>query len=511
MARSTFPSWGSVRVALLFTAIWWVAPAAGELRAQVTSPGALSRAHEDWSGSCSQCHAPGSRTASDQRCLSCHEPLAARIAAREGYHADRSTDCASCHREHQGQEARLVQFEPAGFSHATIGYPLQGEHVDLECSGCHNTIGVRDRDVRLFKGRYGALSRTYLGLDQDCTSCHVSRDPHGSQFEGRPCASCHDETVWAPAARFDHANARYPLTGRHVTLTCSGCHRSSAGDGSAVQPAGAVSSAIAYRPTEFGQCTSCHRDEHAGELGAACASCHSTAGWARIPRRRFEGDFDHGATAFPLEGRHAATECTSCHRERPAGDPAISLTFSGRGLRSYPTPVADGCTSCHLDYHDDAFEPTAFTAACEGCHTSDGWAPSQFDLFMHDRSRFELTGAHRVVPCSDCHARASESPEPIEPPSTPDFTIHLGSISCATCHETDDPHAGQFPGVGCATCHVTESFNEVAFDHSMARFSLEGAHEDVACASCHIPEPSDEGQPVIRFTPLSMECRSCHG
>jgi len=533
--RRSLSGWGLACVFFLLVALGSAGPGVAKLDAQVTSPGDLSRAHEDLSGTCSQCHAPGSRTASDQRCLSCHTPLAARIEARAGYHADRGVDCASCHREHRGRDASIAQFESAGFRHATVGYPLKGGHVEVACSGCHNTLGVRDREVRLFKGRYGALNQTHLGLDKSCATCHVSRDPHVGQFEGRECATCHDETVWAPAVRFDHANARYPLTGRHAPVECGACHESSSDRSPSPQrglDAGSAS-ATAYRPLEFGQCSSCHRDEHAGEMGASCASCHSTGGWGRIPRRRFEGDFDHAATTFPLDGRHAAAQCTSCHRERPKGDPSISLTFTGRALRSYPTPVAETCASCHLDYHDEAFEPTVFAGACETCHTSGGWAPSQFDLFMHDRSRFELIGAHRVVPCGDCHARAdrlddagddagdaagdaadgsgAEEVGAAAGQALPGFTIHLGPLECAACHEADDPHAGQFMGQGCASCHDTGAFNEASFDHATARFSLEGAHEEVSCAACHVPESSEGGPPVIRYRPLAMECRSCHG
>ena len=391
-----------------------------------------------------------------------------------------------------------MRFEPAGFDHATIGYPLSGGHTDLACSGCHNTLGVRDREVRLFKGRYGALTRTYLGLSQSCGGCHVARDPHAGQFEGRECAACHDETVWAPAERFDHANARYPLTGRHGALGCAGCHRGRIVEDGADTPAllpattpangSRAEGAIRYRPLAFEQCSSCHRDAHAGELGPRCASCHGTSGWNRIPRGRFEGDFDHTATGFPLDGRHADASCASCH----------------------------------LDYHLGAFEGSASGPECAACHTSQGWAPSEFDVFKHDETAFALTGAHRVVPCLDCHGPETPAPagasgreldphdgEPVS--SVPALRIHLGTQTCASCHARSDPHAGQFEGTACESCHFTASFTIESFDHSTTRFALEGSHEAVSCAACHEPESGGGAPGVIRYRPLDSSCRSCHG
>lgn len=510
--RSTGVRWAALAALLALAPGGPGAPAA--VRAQVTSPGPLSRAHADWSDDCSACHELGRPGTSDARCLDCHAPLAARITRRVGTHADRTEGCASCHREHRGEDVRPVAFDPSGFDHATTGMPIEGAHADLECAGCHNTLAVRDREVRLFKGRYGALSRTHLGLLPSCVACHASADdPHGGQFDGRECGSCHGEARWAPAERFDHARASYPLTGRHAAVACAECHPAGGGARVALaSTAGSPAPDVRYRPIAHAGCADCHRDAHRGAMDGACADCHRTAGWRTIARGRFEGGFDHASTGFALAGRHADAACGACHARRPAGDDGIRIELAAAGgLASYPRPVAEACGSCHLDYHAGAFGPTETGGACASCHGEAGWRPSGFDVFRHEASSFPLRGAHRVVPCDGCHRRRWDGGhvEARGGKGTP-FEAHIGG-ACAACHAADDPHAGQFEGRDCAGCHDEASFAIRDFDHSASRFPLDGAHAEVACGACHRPEPAPDGREVVRFRPLDTACRACHG
>jgi len=186
---------------------------------QLISPGRLSVAHADLSGilNCTQCHELGTPGISEQRCLTCHLPLARRIEEGRGFHATDSTSvrCATCHTEHFGEDFELVRFDSTSFRHASVGYTLDGAHSDLECRSCHLPELITDRAVREFKGRSGALSRTYLGLPTACVSCHAMDDPHREQFAGRACTDCHTTESWEEAPGFDHAVTRYPLTGLH--------------------------------------------------------------------------------------------------------------------------------------------------------------------------------------------------------------------------------------------------------------------------------------------------------
>ena len=160
-------------------------------------------------------------------------------------------------------------------------------------------------------------------------------------------------------------------------------------------------------------CGSCHArdDRHAGQLGAACGTCHNTSVWGQPIR------FDHDQTAFPLLGKHAAVKCADCHASPKFKDAKIA------------------CVSCHakVDPHRGAYR-----LGCEGCHNPANWKAVSFD---HAKTRFPLDGRHGTVPCADCHRPGR------------------GRVStgCSSCHAGDDVHNGAF-GAGCEQCHTTETW-----------------------------------------------------
>jgi hypothetical protein len=177
---------------------------------------------------------------------------------------------------------------------------------------------------------------------------------------------------------------------------------------------------------------------------------------------------------------------------------------SGTSGRRYPKPIAENCTSCHVDYHDGTFVTAPGGMECDNCHGGREWYPTTYDLNRHNReSGFELAGAHLATPCSACHVRGDgEHPGPV---------FRFADQTCAACHGHDDPHQGQFPGRPCQDCHTQESFSIQAFDHNRTAFPLDGAHRDVPCASCHVPAVTEAGLTFTRYTQISTRCRDCHG
>ena len=519
------------------------------------SPGELSRFHQALEGArqCASCHEPG-RGVSATRCLNCHRALAERIAAGRGLHARADhRACERCHVEHQGRGFDLVFWGEAGrgaFDHAKTGFVLRGAHASAACESCHRPGHIGNRDAL---ARGGAnLARTFLGLSPACASCHG--DPHRGQFAPRGCPDCHGETSWALAGAFDHARTGFALTGGHARAACSECHRKRADGAVTFQgtpracaschrdphagrlgsdcaschgPEGwarvargrfdhsrtrfpltgrhrAVECASCHAPrggamrfagTAFATCASCHRDPHAGRLGAQCASCHDTAGWARVAA----GRFDHDHTRFPLRGRHRTVPCATCHDRR--------------GL----TMAHARCTDCHADRHAGQLARRADGGRCETCHDVEGWAAVRFTADDHARTAWALTGAHLAVPCDGCHrevpieairalgfARAAPVPARTE-------KLRFASTACRECHR--DPHAGQFARAGrtdCPRCHVTASWVPAGFDHDReTRFPLVGAHRAVPCAGCH-RRHSGQGT-VVRYSGLGTACTDCHG
>jgi len=500
-SHRTWPLRASRREVLIVCLVAWILGRSGQpLNAQQISPGNLSSAHQDLEGirNCTKCHDLGRPGIANGKCLDCHTPLRNRIQRGKGYHATVARrNCAQCHKNHFGTDFREVQLDTATFDHTATGFALEGSHRETACRDCHTQAYITASDVRAFKGKHGALTKTLLGVGASCTTCHESDNVHDKQFPSRACQDCHTATTWDEATRFDHDQARYKLKGRHRQVQCMECHHTA--------PLESGVSTIQFVNLSFAKCESCHADQHRGAMAETCSACHTTAGWHQINDSSFEGRFDHANTAFPLAGAHAEVECESCHGKPARRTELVRMTYTSESVRfTYPHPVARDCSSCHLDYHERVFTSSPGGAVCSNCHGEAGWLPTTYDIERHNRdSTFVLVGAHLAVPCGSCHDPATGSNRKQQ--------FRLERQDCHSCHEQDDPHAGQFTEVGCETCHDTESFAISAFDHAATRYPLDGAHRWAQCASCHREERGSDGSFVRRYKPLGTECTDCHG
>jgi len=440
------------------------------------SPGPLSQAHHQLEGlkNCTRCHEFGRQLDAD-RCLTCHEVLAGRIAAGQGLHARRDhRHCALCHTEHHGRKFALVHW-PDGetaFDHRTAGYPLIGRHATTPCRRCHRGANLSPEIRTRLTAEERNLNDTFLGLDTSCSSCH--EDVHRAQFVN-DCADCHTPADWRPATEFDHANSRYPLTGRHREVTCEKCHPAATVDG---EPH------VRYSGIRFASCADCHDDPHAGRLGSRCADCHTADGWRNVPST----SFSHETTRFPLRGRHAGLACDTCHQP---SEPRAPLPFAS-------------CNDCHTDFHGQA-DPAGIYGQCDTCHDLAGFSPSTFTVARHDSSSFPLDGAHLAVPCFVCHqTRTATGAEAVK--------LQVPGQICASCH--DDPHRGELVELvraeGCEVCHSTSNWSTVFFDHQRTRFPLTDGHATVACRRCHRGRVVADGTTGLRFRFMSMACEDCH-
>ncbi len=287
------------------------------------------------------------------------------------------------------------------------------------------------------------------------------------QAPAQDCARCHSEhngrqfplLTWQPSQQaFDHAQTGYSLLGKHAGVACASCH----------QPQRILESERAalrikdLRRSFLGlskQCATCHQDPHRGQLGAACANCHTFDDWKSAKA------FDHSKTQFPLTGKHEAVACAKCHAAVP-GRPA-----QYKGLKF------DTCSSCHADPHRGSFRQT-----CSSCHVTAGWKQVlPAGRFEHSQTKFPLLGKHADVACTQCHAGA-------------DFKKPMAFARCSDCHRPD-PHSGQFKQRAdageCSACHTLNGFKPARFgleEHAATRFPLLEKHAGVACAKCHLPK-----------------------
>jgi hypothetical protein len=528
---------------------------AGSLLASAQiSPGRLARAHASLEGAtnCTKCHAAAAGQR-EFRCVDCHTEIAQRVDARAGYHGRvaarerRGTDCAHCHSEHNGEDFRLVHWQPPQqqFDHAQTGYSLEGKHRGLACERCHNASRIPAAARSNIK--VSVLDRTFLGLTSTCASCH--EDKHRGQL-GSHCLQCHNHENWKSVSGFDHGKTRFPLTGAHLRVTCAQCHG----------PNPRIGDQPLYKGLRFDGCAACHPDPHRGSFAPPCQSCHSTDSW-----KAARAKYDHSKTAFPLTGKHGEVACAACHKgadfSRPlaharcrdchsdthqgqfarrsgggecaechttAGFTPSTFTVAQHSLTAFPlrarhVSVACAkchtgtgpqmrfklafarCADCHKDPHAGQFAAAPHSNRCEGCHSEDRFTPSTFTPARHNQGRFQLRGAHAAVPCSDCHRAGADG----------GIRYRFADQRCEACHR--DPHGGQFAArmaassVSCALCHTVENWRDVtAFDHAQTRFPLLGAHRAVDCADCH--KAADPAQPLreATFAGTPTRCSACH-
>lgn len=324
----------------------------------LVSPRALARSHGELEGitQCTQCHAGLSATP-DERCLACHEDVAARMQQRVGWHGQLEGRCVSCHAEHRGPDADLLGLDRKSWNHELAAFPLRGKHVEVECDDCHRRAG-QDGAVG-FHAQSIAFER--------CADCHD--DVHGTEFlAGRDCGVCHGERGFGAEALvakgFDHArDAGFALEGAHARVACGDCHDA---DRHAAEQAARERSAERAGSLRDGapgstaprDCAGCHEDPHAGALGSRCTTCHTPASW----KAGAEGSpFDHALdTRFPLDALHRKLDCAACHE---------GLGFAAKGRE---------CADCHADAAaflagdvagaHGAPDPHASAATCRDCH-----------------------------------------------------------------------------------------------------------------------------------------------
>ncbi|HEX7481300.1 MAG TPA: hypothetical protein VF331_26090 [Polyangiales bacterium] len=500
------------------------APAA----AQLLSPGELAKAHAKLEGDdqCTKCHSSGKRIETSL-CTSCHEDIGAELRDHEHLHGKNyaSKPCAECHVEHRGRNYALIRWAGGSkdhFPHADTGWPLRDKHAETACMKCHTAKNARGVP-------------TFLGLSQTCSSCH--KDPHENRFGGE-CKQCHDERAWSHVdkQRFDHGKTRYPLVGKHQSVTCTKCHR---------EPP-------KYRGIEFSACTSCHKDPHKGKYEGPCTGCHVESSWKDLHMQRsahpvlsilgghtsvkcetchdrkideppskgarcvgchapvhkakfstncaechkqiqwlgladFVGRQSHAQTAFLLKGKHQSVACARCH------SPKLSAQKRYRQL------VFNRCTACHEDSHKREFAAPD-GGECAGCHDEQGWTPTLFGVETHATTRFTLLGRHVAVACGACHKQPR-----------PRLDWRLSKQTCEGCHE--NPHGDQFSKEmakgGCAQCHNAKDWKQPNIDHST--WPLTGAHSNAACASCHHTTSTDtQAGRVASYRGVPRECDGCH-
>jgi hypothetical protein len=230
---------------------------------------------------------------------------------------------------------------------------------------------------------------------------------------------------------------------------------------------GARSTSWAQEPTKDAKAKSEVALEAPWKRREKCSECHSEQSWTKISEP--DVAFDHSDTGFPLRDAHSKVACADCHR---------------RGLSN----LSQRCSACHMDPHAGAN-----SQSCESCHNERSWdVPRNF--FIHERTRFPLSGAHAAIACEACHRNARGEALAITP------------TECDQCHIRDrvvaTPNHVAAGFLNCGQCHSTTTFRGASFTHRVYR--LDGVHAVQSCTACHA------GNTFAGLAAGGTNCLTCH-
>jgi hypothetical protein len=230
---------------------------------------------------CKKCHKGRYSTPIDfSACKNCHTDYHRGQFAKNGV----SPDCNECHSLKNGFDYSLYTLE----KHQKTKFPLEGAHTATPCFACH-----------VSKNRW-----TFKNLGSKCNDCH--QDIHKGKiaerfYPGNDCKVCHENDSWSEV-KFDHTRTKWPLEGKHLEVKCSECHFKK------------IKNSTKFTQKFYkleSKCISCHENIHGNQFAIKgvtdCKRCHSPNNWN-------PDNFNHNATGFPLEGRHAEIACNKCHK-----------------------------------------------------------------------------------------------------------------------------------------------------------------------------------------------------
>jgi len=511
------------------------------------SPGDLADAHAALEGlsNCTKCHEIGNKV-TNQKCLSCHEDIQSLLDQNRGLHANNKVvkkNCFECHSDHHGRKFDMIRFDEDNFNHLDSGYELEGEHAAIDCRSCHVSEYIENPEIKKRKN-------TFLGLEQDCLSCH---DDFHQKTLSTDCKTCHSMDAFSPVTNFNHDETAYSLLGKHLEVDCVDCHQKTTRNGVEFQE---------FIDIPYSDCKSCHKDPHDKNIPGKCMQCHTESSFSLF---KGQGKFNHNRTDFTLKGKHKKVACFSCHKK--SSNPKLvfqdkihieenscmechadkhegkygtncakchteksflalkNMDFFDHSVADYPltgkhldvncsqchtknySEAIDfsACKNCHEDYHRGEFIVDGVSPDCNACHTLDnGFDYSLYSLEQHQETTFPLEGSHIATPCFACHISEDDQR----------WTFKNIGTACVDCHE--DIHFGYiaqdyYPDNDCKVCHDNNSWESVTFNHDETDWPLTGKHKEVNCRSCHFSEkPGPKTDSVQNFTNLDSSCYACH-
>lgn len=363
-------------------------------------------------------------------------------------------------------------------------------------------------------GQVQNIHDTDEGRNNPCVSCHRSAfvaaasPKHLGVTPEMPdtCQDCHTTQAWAPTTAEDHGKFGFPIKNKHAAppaglidrIACTKCHTKG------------------YRKGDTSNaCVSCHQKDydgaknppHAG-YSTDCATCHDDTGWR-------PAKFVH---SWPLEGKHTATSCFSCH----TGNPPV---YKG-------TPK--DCVGCHQKNYDDANaakkparlggHAPLLPTTCADCHSANGWTPLARNIHQSDTAKTTICSACHIndyngvvtpkhvgvfpTQCAGCHGTAAWKPAINVSHDWFPLNNKHATLACVSCHKNNVFTPGTTPNT-CVGCHQANydfaATAQAAIGHNNFSTNCKGCHNDAAW------KPFSHGWPRTGKHAPPLACAKCHG
>ena len=172
-------------------------------------PGALSQPHAFLENNCAACHTP-LKGVEAQNCIVCHADNQTVLQRQPSAFHGEISECAACHREHQGRVAITTKMDHAALAH--IGF----KQIKSEPKRAGKDLTQIKRWIAESAAPQSALAhlRPAEAL-LNCATCHQTKDRHRGLF-GNDCAQCHGTTKWT-LPEFRHPSS--------ASQSCAQCHQ----------------------------------------------------------------------------------------------------------------------------------------------------------------------------------------------------------------------------------------------------------------------------------------------
>lgn len=109
-------------------------------------PGDVIKKHARIEKQCDKCHAGFDRLKQNKQCMDCHKEIASDVKKPRGFHGKiigvNERECRSCHSDHLGRDADIIQLDTELFNHNDTEFKLAGAHKSIDCKTCHKVTGV---------------------------------------------------------------------------------------------------------------------------------------------------------------------------------------------------------------------------------------------------------------------------------------------------------------------------------------------------------------------------------